>query len=197
MRRRVSLLIAITIVVSSFAVGMPSAPAGPVADAFYVSLGDSLAVGFQPGQGETRDGYVDVLWRTVREAMPALARQKLGCAGETSESLITGDGSPCDYAEGSQLDAAAAFIASHGGQVPFITIDIGGNDVIEGCLDFDAAELDRTCVEDLVPALKDNVTEIVEVLREAAGPDVPIIGMTYYNPLLGTWLIPHSALASQ
>jgi lysophospholipase L1-like esterase len=191
MRRRASILVVFAILGSSLATGVPTAQAGPADDAFYISLGDSLAVGYQPGQGETQKGYVDVLWRTVREALPTLVRQKLGCAGETSASLISGDGSPCTYPEGSQLDAAVAFIGSHAGQVPFITIDIGSNDVVEACFDFDTAQFDQSCVEDLVPELQDRVTQIVDALRAAAGPDVPILGMTYYNPFLGLWILPH------
>lgn len=192
MRRRSLVRIATAVVLTSFAGGgTPTASAGPVVDAYYVSLGDSLAVGYQPGQGETRSGYVDDLWRTVRETMPNLAKRKFGCAGETSESLFSGVGSPCEYAEGSQLAAAVAFITSHPGQVPFVTIDIGSNDVVNACLDFDTAVLNRQCVEELMPALRDRVTQIVDALRDAAGPDVPILGMTYHNPFLGLWVLPH------
>jgi lysophospholipase L1-like esterase len=191
MRRRSMFLIAITVVVTTFASGVPPAPAGPVADAYYVSLGDSMAVGYQPGRGETREGYVDNLWRTVRESMPSLAKRKFGCAGETSESLISGVGSPCEYVEGSQLDAAVAFLAGHPGQVPFVTIDIGSNDVVNACLDLRSGRLDRACLEDLLPDLRARVTQIVDALQAAAGPDVPILGMTYHNPFLGLWVVPH------
>ena len=45
--------------------------------------------------------------------------------------MITGKHSPCHYAAGSQLDAAVAFLEAHPGQVAFITIDIGANDLFD------------------------------------------------------------------
>ena len=112
--------------------------------------------------------------------------------------MITGNGSPCTYDAGSQLDAAVAFLANHGGQVPFITIDIGGNDIINRCQNFDTGVLDRPCVVDLLPRLEERLTEIVDALRAAAGPDVPILGMTYYNPLLGFWgLVPNGRMLAR
>ena len=187
MRRLGSSLITVAIVVTAFSAGTPTAGAGPTTESFYVSLGDSLSVGYQPGRGETRKGYVDDLWRSVRASVPTLVRQKFGCVGETTGSMITGEDSLCDYVEGSQLDAAVAFLGSHAGQVPFVTIDIGSNDVVDQCLDFGSGVLDRPCVEDLMPDLEARVTNIVDALRAAAGPDVPILGMTYYDPFLGLW----------
>jgi lysophospholipase L1-like esterase len=192
MRRFSFGLIAVTIVISSFSSGAPAARAGSAGEPVYVALGDSLAVGYQPGRGETREGYVNELWGSVRESIPALARRNFGCAGETSRSMITGDHSPCEYVAGSQLDAAVAFLERHRGRVPFITIDVGSNDVFNKCVDFDSGVLDRACVAELLTRLGDRLKRIVAALRAAAGPDVPVVGMTYYDPLLGFWgLIPH------
>ncbi|MEO8425073.1 MAG: SGNH/GDSL hydrolase family protein [Actinomycetota bacterium] len=196
MRRLSSSLIAVTMVVSSLVGGMPTARAGTTDDAFYVSLGDSLAVGYQPGPGGNGEGYVDDLWRSVRETIPTLQMQKFSCVGETSRSMITGNRSNCTYDEGSQLDAAVAFLDSHVGQVPFITIDIGANDLLFRCFSREGL-LHRPCVMDLVPRVGDRLTRIIDALR-AAGPDVPILGMTYYNPFLGFWgLIPHGRVLAK
>jgi hypothetical protein len=196
--RITSSFIAVATVVATVLAGAPTAPAGTGDEVFYVSLGDSLAVGYQPDAGPTRQGYVDVLWQSVRESIPELARRKLGCPGEESESLITGEGSLCEYAEGSQLNAAVAFLTSHPGQTAFITIDIGSNELLDRCLDFGTFVLDRACVEDLVPELEERVTTIVDSLRAEAGPDVPILGMTYYNPLLGLWgLVPQGRMRAR
>ncbi len=78
-------------------------------------------MGFQPGQGETPNGYVDDLWRIVRETTPELGLRNLGCPGETARSMITGNRSLCRYAAGSQLDAAGSFLKAHPGEVAFIT----------------------------------------------------------------------------
>ena len=53
--------------------------------------------------------------------------------------MITGRKSQCHYAAGSQLDAAVAFLQAHPGQVAFITIDIGANDLVARCLDWTPA----------------------------------------------------------
>jgi lysophospholipase L1-like esterase len=153
----------------------------------YLALGDSLSVGFQPNRGKTTEGYVDDLWRRVRQQIPALALRKVGCAGETSRSMITGINSPCHYAAGSQLNAAIAFLEAHPEQVAFITIDVGANDIVNRCL-ADTFKFVKKCAVDLIPRLQTRVMFIVSALRTAAGPGVPIVAMNYYNPFLGLWV---------
>ncbi len=51
----------------------------------------------------------------------------LGCPGEITTTFV--HGGKCPYAEGSQLAAAEAFLSAHQGQVAFVTIDIGGDDI--------------------------------------------------------------------
>jgi hypothetical protein len=156
---------------------------------FYLALGDSVAAGEQP-DGETGDGYVDQLWRSIRAEIPTLRLRNVSCGGETSRSMITGKRSPCRYAAGSQLDAAVSFLQRHPGQVAFVTIDVGVNDLFERCLDWDSGLLDQPCAVDQLPRLQKRLAHIVDALTEA-GPGVPIIGMTYYDPLLGFWgLVP-------
>ncbi|MGH2539569.1 MAG: SGNH/GDSL hydrolase family protein [Actinomycetota bacterium] len=170
---------------------VPASSAAGGGTASYLALGDSLAVGYQPGRGETAKGYVDDLWRSIRQQIPGLSLRNVGCAGETSRSMITGKHSLCRYAAGSQLDAAVRFLERHPDEVSFITIDIGANDVVGRCLDFDTGLIDQGCVVDLLPRLNTRITGILDALRAAAGPGVPIVGMTYYVPFLGFWgLVP-------
>lgn len=191
MWRWCSSLVAATIALSMLVGGVPSARAISGSPSFYVSLGDSLSVGYQPGPGLTRKGYVDDLWRSVRGTIPGLQMRKLGCPGATGRSMITGEHSICHYAAGSQLRAAVAFLEGHAGAVPFITIDVGLNDVAR-CFDFDRQVLGRPCVMRFLPRISHRLTHILDALRAAAGPDVPILGMTIYDPLLGLWgLVPH------
>jgi len=167
--------------------GVPAAQAG--ATTSYLALGTSLAVGFQPGRGETRNGYVDDLYRRMQQQIDGLSLRNVGCPGETSRSMISGDGSPCSFAAGSQLDAAVAFLEAHSGSISFITIDVGANDLLNHCLRRDGL-VSRSCAVDLAPHLASRVADIVDALTGAA-PDVPVIGMTYYNPFLGVWnLVP-------
>ncbi len=41
-----------------------------------------------------------------------------------------------------------------------------------------------------LPRISARLTSIVGTLREAAGPDMPIVGATYHDPLLFLWTIP-------
>ena len=70
----------------------------------------------------------------MQQQIPGLSLRNLGCPGETSHSMITGTHPLCRYPEGSQLDAAVAFLQAHPGQVAFITVEVGANDFVAGCL---------------------------------------------------------------
>ena len=197
-RRIAALGAAIGLVVSLVSGAATSAAAAPgtgygsggAAALTYLALGDSLSVGFQPGMGRTKQGYVDVLWRSMRQQIPPLGLRNVGCPGETTYSVISGKRSPCDYKAGSQLNAADAFLRSHPGQVAFITIDVGANDLVNKCFDPDAGRISQDCVADLMPRLQARLTSILDVLM-AAAPAVPIVAMNYYNPFLGFWgLVP-------
>jgi lysophospholipase L1-like esterase len=160
-------------------------PAQATADAtYYVSVGDSAAAGFQP-PGHFSRGYADQLYHRIQSRLPHLQLLKLGCPEETTESLISGIGSPCAYPAGSQLDEATSFLQAHEGQIAFVTINIGGNDVLEAC--FDGALLHLACVKSVMPAVEANLASILEALQ-AAAPGVPIAGMSYWDPFLGFWI---------
>jgi lysophospholipase L1-like esterase len=188
MRRLSSAIVMATLIVSTLQVGVPAARAGS-GETFYLALGTSLAVGIQPNRGETSKGYVDVLWQRMSQSIPGLSLRNVGCSGETSSSMITGTHPHCRYPEGSQLDAAVAFLQTHPGQVAFITVEVGANDFIGRCLR-DTYRIDRACAVGVLPRIQTRLTRIVDALA-AAAPDVPIVGMTYYDPLLGLWgLVP-------
>ena len=63
---------------------------------YYLALGDSLSVGFQPaasGAGrETPDGYTNQLYAIARKRIPNLKLVDLGCPGESTTSMLTGKG---------------------------------------------------------------------------------------------------------
>ena len=67
----------------------------------------------------------------MQQQIPELTLRNVGCPGETTRSMITGKHSLCHYAAGSQLDAAVAFLGAHPGQVAFITLEVGANDVVD------------------------------------------------------------------
>ena len=156
---------------------LPTAHAGGVDPTYYLALGDSLSVGFQPNTGPSLHGYTDVLARRVRKSTIAdLELENVGCPGETSRSLLSGERSPCSYPAGSQMQTAVDFLTAHPGQVAFVTIDIGVNDLLNRCLGSDLL-IPRSCAREVAPKIGDRLDQIVDALSSAAGPGVPIVGM--------------------
>jgi lysophospholipase L1-like esterase len=152
---------------------------------FYLSLGDSLSRGVQPtatGQDiATNRGYPDRLAATLRAHMRRLRLVKLGCSGETTETMI--HGGICHYPAGSQLAQAATFLRAHRGRTALITMDIGANDPNSCVLDRALTSI-LPCLVARLPAIGKNLNKIMATLRAAAGKRVLIVGMTYYVPEL-------------
>jgi lysophospholipase L1-like esterase len=176
-------------VVLALLLAIPFCSAGP-ADAsskptsYYLSLGDSLAQGFQPIGGPHTNsaaagynqGYADQLFKLARDGGGEHLRLvKLGCGGETTATMIAD--SLCRYDTGSQLGDAVEFLDQHAGEIAFITIDLGANDVFD-------CDGDPGC---FLPQIATNLPHIVNTLRAHAGPDVPIVGMNYYGVDLVRW----------
>ena len=189
--RRLSTTVAVAAALCSvLSTAGPVAQAGGADPVYHLALGDSLAVGFHPGRGATERGYVDVLARRIRKStIPDLTLRNVGCPGETTRSMITGERSPCAYPAGSQLQAAVQFLTAHPGEVAFVTIDVGANDLLNRCLQRNGL-IEKSCATDMAPRLEDRLTQILDALS-AAGPGVPVMAMNYYNPFLGLWgLVP-------
>ncbi len=183
-------------------------PAGATTPKYYLSLGDSYSVGYQPvpaPNGAATTGYTGYVATKLKMTL-----ENYGCGGATTLSLLTFNGvcgAPDSYgppaATGrgtipsgdTQVQAAEAFIAAHPGQIGLITISIGGNDVTP-CAAATQSNLVNmqdnpiSCVEVGVAAIKANVVTAVDELRAAAGPTVPIAGLTYPDVLLGLYVYP-------
>jgi len=202
-------MIAVSLAVVAGVVALPSV-SGASGPMYYLSLGDSYSVGYQPSPtpGAT-SGYTAVV-----AADKGLQLENFGCGGATTSSILTfddvfcGSTNPIDNPNGyapqaatdvgpaaagqTQIQAAGAFIAAHPGQIGLITVSIGGNDVTS-CA---ATPNPVTCVLGVVPEIKAHVTTLVGDLRAGltaadgakAGKKVPIIGLTYPDVLLGLWV---------
>lgn len=167
---------------------------------YYLSLGDSLAAGTNAtgvGVAFTDRGYADQLYAALAADDPKLELTKLGCPGESSASFRFGSQLPTSvlscgtprfyknflYSKGTQLAEAVAFLAAHKGKVTLVTIDVGANDLSR----LDAQGSLVTCLFEpagcatQTAGIATNLSAILSELRAAAGPDVPIVGMTYYN----------------
>jgi lysophospholipase L1-like esterase len=185
LRPLVLLLAAAVVLTAASAGAAPAAGGGP---RYYLALGDSLSVGVQPdasGRNQlTDEGYADVLARLGGQLLPQLELVKLGCPGETTTSMLAGG--VCGDAGSSQLARAVAFLTANRGATVLVTLDIGANDIV-GCLDRASGQIDEACVLAAFSAVATNLPRILAELRAAAGPDVPVVGMNYYDPFLSFW----------
>jgi lysophospholipase L1-like esterase len=180
-----TLLVLIGLIVAAAPATAGSERGRPV---YYLALGDSLSRGVQPVGGvnvPTEDGYANQLLTALQGSQPGLVLHQLGCAvTETTHTMLHGDGA-CSYKHGSQLDDAVAFLRKNQGSIALVTIDIGAND-IEICAK--GLEIDDECVKEAFIQVAAHLPPILAALRLAAGANVPIVGMNYYNPILATWL---------
>jgi lysophospholipase L1-like esterase len=191
---RVSIALAVAVALAAAVTACsgpaPSVPSNleSVPASYYLALGDSLSQGVQPDAAGTSlptgQGYPDQLYAALHRSQPALQLVKLGCPGETTATMI--HGGICRYRGGSQLAAAVAFLSAHRGHVVLVTIDIGANDP-EDCGSSAGLRAITSCVGTDLPKAIGNLGTILTRLRAAAGPDVRLVGMSYYLPALAEW----------
>jgi lysophospholipase L1-like esterase len=146
---------------------------------YYLALGDSLAKGV--GASEEQRDYVNLIYAHEASHYGDLRLWNLGCGGATTRSLRFGPG----CGEGTQLGDAEALLRSNLGHVAFVTIDIGGNDLI-ACID--GPTVNARCVEEAFRAISTNLPKVLAGLRSAY-PGIRIYGMDYYDPYLADWLL--------
>ena len=179
-------LAAVLLVVSGGLVALaPTAGAGTLAPnpstIYQLSLGDSLAAGV--GASVPAKNYVNLVAAHEAMSIAGLQVENLACSGATTDSMLNGPG--CSYTTGTQLGDAEAFLRSHVGQVPYITIDIGANNV-DNCLT--GGSISLSC---LTTGLGEITTQLPTIIKglQAAEPGVTIFGMDYYNPFLAEWVL--------
>ena len=189
MRTKVLVLVAL---VTTAALALPTsaqARARPASPTYYVSLGDSYSVGFQPGLGST-PGYTAYV-----AARTHLTLVNFGCGNATTTSILDSVGCPdvlphtpggVTYPTTTQIAAAEAFLTAHRGHIGLITVSIGGDDVTHCALQANVVG----CVTGAVKSITTNVTMLASDLRRAAGARVPIIGLTYPDVILGVYVYP-------
>jgi len=142
---------------------------------YALALGDSV-----PMWNGTRS-YPYLIANHYRTGIPNLTVVDMACSGETTSSMLSH--SLCAPG-GSQYRNAVSFLHAHAGKIALVTIDIGGNDIVN-CIN--AAD-PATCFANGLKTMQKNLTGIVTGLRTATHSHVPIFGMNYYDPLLGDWL---------
>ena len=155
----------------------------------YLALGDSFAAGV--GASGEGNGYVPLFFSFLEDSRAeSLSLRDLTVDGETTDSMI---------AEG-QLGMALAELRFRNhdnnpkNDVFVLTIDIGGNDIRDLAGEGQpcappASITDAACasaVTRTLTATSQNLTAILRSLRVAAGPDVRILVLDYFNPYSGT-----------
>jgi lysophospholipase L1-like esterase len=180
-----------------FAILWPAAIAHASGQTYYLALGDSLAAGAQPNSTDTGlvipnppVGYANDIFNQLGHENPSLRLQNLGCIGETTTSMIVGGHCEIYGPDRSQLNAAIDFLEHN--QVSLVTVDIGAND-IDTCIT--TSGINDSCVFAALLRVGGDLSFILGELRRAAGPNVPIIGMNYYDPFLAAWTLGPSGQA--
>lgn len=170
-----------------------TAHAAKASPTYALSLGDSYAVGYQPGMGTTREGFADQTVTKARGKGYRFTLVNLGCGGATTTSILKQKSCPKParavgagrYAT-TQVAAATTFLKAHKGHVGLVTISISGNDVTSCAKAPDAV----ACVGAATASIKKNVGELVKRLRKAGGSKLRIVGITYPDVILGQWVRP-------
>lgn len=185
-----SRLLASLVVVGAIApltLGVASGRAGADAplSGFYLDLGGSSSVGFQPTEAfphgqPTTEGYAnDIVAYEAARGM-TLDLTELGCGGETTTTMING-GDRCYHEDGSQLADALDFLRAHQGEEGIVTLDLGFND-LRSCLHL--GSIHEACVDGRMAVLEEQLPFILQSLRGAAGAGVAFVGVGFDNPFL-------------
>lgn len=160
---------------------------------YDISVGDSYAAGYQPVAAAMahRDTHGFAYQVVTRARRYHFILRNFACDGATTTSVVYQVGCPLpapgpdavSYPTRTQAAAADRFIARHRGQVGLITVSVGGNDILR-CT---AAASFISCLTQALPGIEASVQTLLAGLRQAAGPTVPIVGLTYPDVFLGLY----------
>lgn len=154
----------------------------------YIALGDSLAAGEQPDANghdrPTNQGYVDWLGEKLQDQYPGLIAATLSCGGATTTTVLDGGARCQPSGQPGQLEQAETFLGKHPETV-LVTIDVGDNDV-EHCVG--ERRIRWRCVHRGLATIRQNLPQIAQRVKAAAGPDTTVAGVVDYDQFLSFWL---------
>lgn len=172
-------------------VGVPFATVSGAANStspqFYLDIGASESVGFQPTyvspHGQlTSSGYANDVVNFEAARGVTLRLRELGCPGESPATAISGsDG--CYHSRGSQLADAVSFLRHHRDQTGLVTIDLGFNQ-LSPCIHQEFTN--PVCVSAQLANVRQDLTYIVNQLLSVAGPNVTFVGLNHNDPFLAS-----------
>jgi lysophospholipase L1-like esterase len=180
---RVTIILSVVSIVLGGWIGQGSA--AEVTPHYYVAVGGSLSVGFQPTpnavSGEpTDDGYANDLVTLESSRWPDLQVVHTGCPGETTQTMLQG-GDRCYAAPNSQIQAVVTFLRDNPGSTVLVTVDLGFNDVSR-CLIHET--VDSACVSRALDRIRLQLPEILRDIQAVTPADTEIIGLNHYDPYL-------------
>ena len=155
--------------------------------AFYLDLGASESVGFQPTPTRpdgrpTSNGYANDLVAYEASRGVTLQMTQLGCPGESTASMISG-GDSCYRNLTSQLAQAVSFLQAHYNDAGIVSIDLGFNNVAVCIRNH---QVEASCVSSQLAAVAQDMPMILAALKGAAGPQVTFVGLGHYDPFLAS-----------
>jgi lysophospholipase L1-like esterase len=160
----------------------------PAPGTYYLALGDSLSVGYQPDPSVSwTRGWV-YQFRDKMAALHPIELQNLAIGGECSDTFISGGkATDCPSKQldsPSQLQEAVSFLENHPRLVSPITVEIGGNDLASNQSLFLGSTPDqqKAILSSLFPRLAHNWGVIFGTLRKAC-PKCEIVAVNQYNPI--------------
>lgn len=195
-------LVVVLSVLLGLSLAVPATASARPAPRYYLSLGDSLAFGYQPdtvARGDLNAAHYRSYAEDYTLFHPGLKLVNYGCPGETTTTLLSGG---CPWllqptatlhdsfgSAGSQLAAAQQFLTAHRGQVSLISVDIGSNDLLALVNSCKTSPDLMTCIGAGLPAtlttMGTNYGKLVGTLR-ALAPNATIVLFNFYNPLVVT-----------
>jgi hypothetical protein len=156
-------------------------------DGFYMDLGASASLGFQPtgipkhNGHRTNTGYANDLVAIEASKGVSLQLFQFGCPGETAESML-GEGDACYKLPERQLLRATSFLSENTNETGVVTIDLGFNNV-RACLA--SVPIDEACAARGIQLVSEDMPPVLTALKAAAGASVHFVGLEYGDPFLG------------
>ena len=180
-----------------------------------LALGDSLAAGYQPTDGNVApapnptsgfaDGGYPHGYAADLATHDGLRLLDLACPGETTASMrAIAAQRACtrlyqgEFGVASQEAAAMQYLARNPKSVALVTIDIGAND-LSGCATR-SSQVNLTCVASAEKRVVTNLPALLQPLERATheyDPGARIAAMTYYDPFLGLVVDPGGTTATE
>ena len=170
---------------------IPATADAKVRTRYYLSLGDSLAAGYQKlptgGDSLTPNKYANLIHRRLKRRNPGLKLVNYGCPGESTQSYINGG---CRFPlnetqKTSQSARALKFLRKNRKRTALVTISMGSNNFLE-CVK--GLAIDIACIGNAQMKLANDMPRILKSLRKAAGKRVKIATLVPYNPYVALYL---------